>query len=106
MRKSILFISALFLMLFFSINTAFANPHHPHGGHGRPHPGMHRPPMHHKHLHHPPRMYHHVKYHRGFIDPYYYSTYYPAYYPVTFGTPRIHYPMHPGHFGASFHITL
>ena len=106
MKKSILLGFMLFCALFFGINSANAAPPPPHGAHGAPHHKMHRPPMHHKHMHHPPRIHYHTRYHQTFVDPYYYSTYYPTYYPVGFSSPRIHYPMHPGHFGASFHITL
>ena len=102
MKKNILLSSLLFAALFLGVNSAQAAPPPPH--HGAPHGGhhsMHRPPMH-RHMHQPPRMhYHHHVRHSGFYSPCYCS----RCYPLGFGS-RIYYPMHYGHLGASFHISI
>ena len=99
MKKNILLSSLLFATLFLGVNSAQATPPPPpHGGHN-----MHRPPIHHAHVHRPPRMHHHhhVRHFGGFISPCYHS----YYYPIGFSA-RTYYPMHHGHLGATFHISL
>ena len=111
MKKNILLTSLLFGTLFLSINSAQAAPPPPHGGPGGPGgghhrgPSMHRPPSH-GHIHHPPRMHsrHHVRHYGGYYGPCY------CRYCCPIGLlpqpPRIYYPMHHGHLGASFHISI
>ena len=97
MKKNILLSSLLFATLFLGVNSVQAAPPPPHGGHN-----MHRPPIHHAHVHRPPRMHHHhVRHFGGFISPCYHS----YYYPIGFSA-RTYYPMHHGHLGATFHISL
>ena len=105
MKKNILLSSLLCAALFLGTNIAQAGPHGPHGPHGgvhQPqHPQMHRPPMH-AHIHRPPRHSHHVRHYYGIGYPRHYG----YYYPIGINVPRLYYPLHSGHFGATFHISI
>ena len=102
--KKIFLILGLFLsLLFFSNSAVLAAPHGPnHGPHHAP--MMHKPP-HHAHMHYPPRHHHHHVRHSSFIYPSYFG-YYNPYVNLHFPVGRIYHPMHHGHLGATFHISI
>jgi len=116
MKKNILLTSLLFAGLFLTTNMVQAAPPPPHHGGPHGHMGpkppmhhsqMHRPPMNH-HIHRPPihnHNLHRVRHYYGFSSPYYYG-YHPVSYPISYTIPRLYHPMHHGHFGATFHISL
>ena len=113
MKKSLIITGLLLSLAIFTTNSCFAAPHGPAGPHGGGHkPPMHHgqaihPPMHHVPLYRPPvhhgHHYHHVR-HSRYYNPYYYG--YNSGLNLIFSNGRLIHPMHPGHIGAVFHLSI